>query len=97
MDRNAQIWDEFLAILDDCARGHRTMQQYMEWEVHQATEDDYSEIDDELAGRMSALAGAADEFSYLFADEREFRELAREELEKLRGERAAAGGLLAAD
>ena len=97
MDRNAQVWEEFLAILEDCARGDRTMGQYMEWEIHQATEDDYSEIDDELAGRMSALAGAADEFSYLFADEREFRELAREELEKLRADRAAAGGLLAAD
>lgn len=97
MDRNAQVLGEFLAILEDCARGDRTMQQYMEWEIHQATEDDYPEIDGELAGRMSALAGAADELSYLFADEREFRELAREELEKLRAEQAAAGGLLAAD
>ena len=97
MDRSAQVLEEFLAILEGCARGNLTMQQYMEWEIHQATEDDYSEIDDELAGRMSALAGAADELSFLFADEREFRELAREELEKLRAEGAAAGGLLAAD
>ena len=97
MDRNAQVLEEFLAILEGCARGNLTMQQYMEWEIYQATEDDYSEIDDELAGRMSALAGAADEFSFLFADEREFRELAREELEKVRAEGAAAGGLLAAD
>ena len=97
MNRTADLWREFLSVLEECASGRRTMIQYMEWEIYQATEDDYSEIDDELAGRMSALAGAADEFSYLFADEREFRELAREELEKLRAERAAAGGLLAAD
>lgn len=97
MNRTADLWREFLSVLEECASGQRTMIQYMEWEIYQATEDDYSEIDDELAGRMSALAGAADEFSYLFADEREFRELAREELEKLRAEGAAAGGLLAAD
>ena len=97
MNRTADLWREFLSVLEECASGQRTMTQYMEWEIYQATEDDYAEIDDDLAGRMSALAGAADEFSYLFADEREFRELAREELEKLRAERAAAGGLLAAD
>ena len=97
MNRDAQVWEEFFAILEDCARGDRTMDQYMEWEIHHAMDDGYPELDGELAGRMSALAGAADEFSYFFVDEREFRELAREELEKLRAERSESGALLAAD
>ena len=97
MDRDAQVWDEFLAMLEDCADGKRTMSQYMQWEIHHAMDDGYDEIDEDLTCRMAALARAADEFSYSFVDEREFRDLAREELEKLRAERAAQGALLAAD
>ena len=97
MDRDAQVWNEFLAMLEGCAEGKRTMSEYMRWEIHHAMDDDYDEIDEDLTGRMGALARAADEFSYLFVDEREFRDLAREELEKLRAERSASGALLAAD
>lgn len=97
MDRNAQVRGEFLAILEDCARGDRTMSDYMLWEIHHAMDDDYEELDDALAGHMSAIAGWADELSYLHAPEAEFREIAREELEKLRGETSESGALLAAD
>lgn len=97
MDRNAQVRGEFLAILEGCARGNRTMSDYMEWEIHHAMDDDYDDLDDALAGHMSAIAGWADELSYFHASEAEFREIAREELEKLRAEMSETGALLAAD
>lgn len=85
MDRHALLLADLRKILDACSRGTSTMEEFIEFEIGYADEP---WVEEAVACEMSSLARAADEFLYFRNGEAEFRDLAREALDRIADEPA---------